>query len=180
MARVVGALVLGLIGAGIVHIAIVLTLPHIAERTAWSRLADRGPPNALIPLDELSPAEAVLASPDPDFMAAACRFDLAEGMVEVGSPVSVPFWSAAVYDRNGISIFSLNDRSTANRALDFVVLTPDQMIEARRDLPGELGQTVFTEVATREGIVLVRAFVPDPSWTETIADFFAQMRCVPR
>jgi uncharacterized membrane protein len=177
MARLLAALLVGLIGAGIVHIAVLLLLPHMAERNAWSRLSALAEVGDVVRVDHIRGDRPIIALPDPGFMAAACRFDLHDGLLQVDSPVAVPFWSASIYDRNGINIFSLNDRSTIDRALDFAVLTPDQAIEARRDFPELAGRSIFAEVEAREGIVLVRAFVPDPSWSEIVARFFAQMRC---
>lgn len=184
MARLFRAVLIGLIGAGIVHIAVLLLLPHMTGRGAWSRLAGISGLNEVIRVDARAGEQPlldqpILASPDPGFMAAACRFDLRNGPLQVDSSVSVPFWSASVYDRNGINIFSLNDRSTTAHGLDFVVLSTDQLIEARRDMPDLAGRSIFAEVAARDGIVLVRAFVPDPSWTDTVARFFSEMTCSP-
>ena len=50
-------------------------------------------------------------------------------------PARCPFWSVSVYDRSGQNIYSFNDRTPPDGNLDFVVLTPAQMIELRKDLP---------------------------------------------
>jgi len=39
VARLLYAVVLGLVGAAIVHIAVLFLLPRLSERDAWSRLA---------------------------------------------------------------------------------------------------------------------------------------------
>ena len=39
MRRLLHAILLGLLGAGIVHIVVLLLVPEFSERDAWSRLA---------------------------------------------------------------------------------------------------------------------------------------------
>ncbi|TGV75985.1 DUF1254 domain-containing protein, partial [Mesorhizobium sp. M00.F.Ca.ET.149.01.1.1] len=39
MRRLLHALILGLLGAGIVHIVVLFLVPEFSERDAWSRLA---------------------------------------------------------------------------------------------------------------------------------------------
>ena len=77
----------------------------------------------------------LVRSVDPLFSAIACRFDLDDGVVHVQAPGRVPFWSMSVYDRNGQNIFSFNDRTSADGRVNFVVLTPAQTIEVRKQLP---------------------------------------------
>ncbi|MDQ6436862.1 DUF1254 domain-containing protein [Mesorhizobium sp. LHD-90] len=172
------ALIIGLVGAGIVHIIVLLLVPEFADRNAWTRLAAIAPLNRTTPLE--GDALDLIASPDPAFQVAACRFDLASGTLHVAAAGKVPFWSASVYDRGGRALFSLNDRSGTGEALDFVVLTPEQMIGIRHDLPEEFAKSVFVEIPADEGMLLVRAFAPDASWKPLVSRFIAGMRCAPQ
>ncbi|TIT71650.1 MAG: DUF1254 domain-containing protein, partial [Mesorhizobium sp.] len=61
--------------------------------------------------------------------------------------------------------------------LDAVVLTPAQMIDVRRDLPEELQGAIFVEAPIEEGILVVRAFVPDDSWKPIVSRFLEQSAC---
>ena len=167
-----------LVGAGIVHIAVLFLLPQFSDRDAWSRLAmaadlyrrRRGStPTAGEP--------PVVKSIDPLFYAAACRFDLGEGIVHVRAPGKVPFWSVSVYDRGGQNIYSFNDRTAEGGVLDFVVLTPAQMIEVRKQLPEEFERSIFVETSVDEGIVVIRSFVPDQSWRQTVTSFLRDVSC---
>ena len=117
---------------------------------------------------------------DPLIRAVACRFDLLDGPVQVTAPGAVPFWSVSVYNRSGQNIYSFNDHAAQSGRLDVVVLTPEQMIDMRKELPPEFQQSVFVETPIGEGIVAVRAFRPDESWTKTIGDFLGGARCLPR
>ena len=172
------ALLLGLVGAGIVHIVVLLLVPEFAERNASARLAVVSGLNQVMRIDAASPL-SMLSGPDPAFQMAACRFDLSQGPVHVAASGKAPFWSASVYDRGGRNLYSLNDRSGAGEALDFVVLTPEQMIGVRQDLPEAFIQSVFVEVPAEDGILVVRAFAPDASWKPAVSEFFGRMACAP-
>ena len=177
MLRLLHAILLGLLGAGIVHIAVLLLVPEFSERDAWSRLATATDLYRMTRLDAVKGGAPVVKSVDPLFYAAACRFDLDDGMVEVEAPGRVPFWSVSVYDRNGHNIYSFNDRSATGGQLDAVILTPAQMIEIRKGLPEELDGAVFVEVPVEEGIVVIRGFVPDDSWKPAVSRFLDDSSC---
>ena len=51
------------------------------------------------------------------------------------------------------------------------------MIEVRKELPETLVSSIFVEADVDEGIVLVRAFVPDDSWAPRVAGYMNAMIC---
>ncbi len=177
MIRLVHAVLLGLLGAGIVHIAVLLLVPQMSERDAWSRLAMASNLYRMTLIEPEAGGPAAVASVDPLFRAAACRFDLSDGVVRINAPGNVPFWSVSVYNRGGQNIYSFNDRASATGLLDFTVLTPAQMIELRKDLPEELQQAIFVEAPLDEGIVVIRIFLPDQSWEEVVSRYLAGIAC---
>jgi uncharacterized membrane protein len=177
MLRLFYVLLISLIGAGIVHIAVLLLLPQFSERDAWSSLAEAADYYKAVRIDTGDGNPPVVKAVDPLFHAVACRFDLGEGPVHIRAPGTVPFWSVSIYNRAGQNVYSFNDRATENGALDFVVLTGDQMIELRKQIPEDLQRAIFVEAAIGEGIVLVRTFVPDATWEETTLEFLAKVAC---
>ncbi|WP_309084095.1 DUF1254 domain-containing protein [Chelativorans sp.] len=180
MLRLLYALLLGLLGAGIVHIAILFMLPAHSERDIWSRLSAAAPPYAMVRLGPNRLGGEIPAPVNPFLTAAACRFDLADGPVHVEAEGAVPFWSMSIYDSNGLNVFSISDRTAADGALDVVALDPGQMQRIRGELPAEFAQSVFIETGVEEGIVLVRAFVPDETWQGVVGRFFSGLSCTPR
>lgn len=177
--RLAYAVLVGLVGAGLVHIAILLLLPDFSQRDAWSRLAMVSDVYRFVDLDRLGGSEPVVRADDPLFRAAACRFDLADGLVQISTPGNVPYWSVSIYDRSGQNVYSFNDRIAEGRVLDFVVLTPAQMLEVRKEFPEEVGNSIFVEIPIGEGILVVRGFVPDSSWDPAMSSFLGEMSCVP-
>jgi uncharacterized membrane protein len=180
MRRLIYAALVGLVGAGIVHIIVLLMVPDFSERDAWSRLAQASDLYNMTRLDAEAGGPPVVKSVDPMFYAAACRFDLTDGMVQIKSPDTVPFWSVSIYDRNGHNIYSFNDHSATNGFLDAVALTPAQMLEVRKQLPEDMESSIFVETPIDEGIIVVRSFVPDQSWRSAVARFLERSSCTLR
>jgi uncharacterized membrane protein len=180
VARLLYAILLGIVGAGIVHISVLFLLPRLSERDAWSRLADAADLYVMVPADGSDGSQPVVEAPDPEFRAFACRFDLEDGPMRVKGAGTVPFWSASIYDRSGQNVYNFNDHSAEGGKLDFVVVTPAQMIDMRKDLPAELASSIFVEADIGEGMVVVRSFVPDDSWAKTIASYLGAVNCTPQ
>lgn len=177
MARLIYALILGVVGAGIVHISILLLIPYYSERDAWALVSEAGPPYAIHRLRRDGPAARALANADPMFEIAACRFDLSDGSVHIFSPGHVPFWSLSVFDRRGQNMFSLNDRTATGNVLDVVVATPVQLIELRKAMPPNYENAVFVEADIAEGVIVLRSFVPDTSWLRLVGRHLDGARC---
>ena len=177
MTRLLHALALGALGAGIVHIIVLLMVPAYSERDAWSVLSQQANFYRSVRLDPAG-KPPLIGSLDPLVDAVACRFDLSEGVVQVRSEGVVPFWSISVHERTGLNIYSLNDSSSPGGRFDFVVATPVQMIALRNAMPPELEDSIFIEADTGEGIVVVRTFTPDDTWEPSLSAWLSRVECL--
>lgn len=177
MLRLLHALVLGLVGAGMVHIAVLLLLPSFSGDNVWSRITAATDPYEPVRLDRPGVAGLSVSNPDPLFRIVGCRFDLADGIARIRANGKVPYWSVSIYDRTGANVYSFNDRSSATGTLDFVVLTPAQTGEIRKEVPDELEDSNFIETDIAEGIAVIRAFAPDQTWTPAVGAFVDTMTC---
>jgi uncharacterized membrane protein len=175
MGRLAYALLVGIIGAGIVHIAVLLLIPHYAERTVWAQIGAEGTPYRIHVLDPAKDGRGGFR--DPLFQEAACRFDLADGPVHVTATGNVPFWSVSVHGRNGETLYSVNDRASTDGKLDLVVANAVQMVNLKKDLPEEAAQSILAEEDMGEGFVVIRAFAPDPSWGPSVRRFLSEAGC---
>ena len=179
MGRFLLAILTGIVGAGVVHIAVLMMVPSYSQRDAWSVLSERSNYYTLTRLDPAG-QPPLIRTIDPLFNASACRFDLDEGVLHLQGEGDVPYWSVSVYDRTGQNIFSVNDNSNPTEGLDFVIATPRQMVELRNGLPPEFDGSVFIEADIGEGIVVLRAFTPDDSWENLVSSFLQGVSCTLR
>ena len=67
MLRLLYALLVGIVGAGIVHIVVLLLVPSYSERDAWSRLSEMADLYGIAPLD----AAACVPAPARAYRAAS-------------------------------------------------------------------------------------------------------------
>jgi uncharacterized membrane protein len=177
MSKAFYAILLGLVGAGIVHIVILLMIPAFSERDAWSRLAENGEPYSFVQTVRDDDTVLTIKSNDPLFESAACRFDLTNGPVRILGTGTVPFWSVSVYDRRGQNLYSFNDRIASGGVLDLLIVNPAQILELRKDPPPEIVTAVIAETEITEGVVVLRSFVPDNSWGRRVRDYMNRAKC---
>lgn len=177
MARLFGVIVLGLIGACIIHILIVLLVPVYSDRNAWFRITELGESYRFHPLISGISGAKRLAEADPLFMESACWFDLDEGPVHFTAMGTAPYWSISVYNRSGDNLYSFNDSISSERTLDLILADAASMARLKPRLPDDFPHSVPIEQDIDEGIVVLRVFVPDLSWKEQATDFLANARC---
>lgn len=176
MGRWLLAILIGLVGAGIVHILVLFLVPEVSDHGPWEELAASAPLQVFARVDE----DRVAVGGAPFFHAAACRFDLGAGPVRVRAEGRVPFWSMAVFDRFGQNVFGVNDRTAeGGGGVDLLLLTPTQMVELQKAVPEGLERTVYVESAPELGIVVLRAFMPDDTWKGLVDRFLGSASCRP-
>ena len=169
---------IGLVLAGIVHIAIILLIPSLATQDAWSKLVANGPQWKFTRLNKTGEEKSnLLSSTDTLFQLASCRFSLSEGPVLIKSLGRLPFWSVAVFDRYGKNVYSFNDRTTIDNQLNLLILNPVQMSILREDPPASVDQAIVVEAPIDEGFALVRVLQSDDSWAPEVDDFLNKARC---
>lgn len=179
MHRLLYAIVSGLVGAGIVHIAILFLLPGYSVRDVWSQVSAVAAPFETVQLGRNASARDLPKPLNPFIQAAACRFDLSSDGARVSADGPVPFWSMSLYDSNGYNNFSISDGAANRQALDFLLLTPSGMQRVREQAPAGLEEAITIETELEEGVVLVRVFVPDETWDGLARAFLRSLRCEP-
>ncbi|MCX5479197.1 DUF1254 domain-containing protein [Kaistia geumhonensis] len=176
MKRLALYLIGGLLLGGIIHIAVVLLVPHFATRDAYGALARLGPDDVF----HAVPAEGgdtPIAGLDPRMAYVACRFSLADRPLHIFAPMTEDFWSAAVFDDRGNNLYSLNDRTAGRRDLDLVVATPLQVLRLRENPQPALDNAIVVELPMTAGFVMLRAFVGDPTLEPPVSKALAEADC---
>ena len=163
MSRVLRIGLAGLLGAVIVHLVVILLFPAIGSNDVWSAMDGYGADGQFAVLPQPEAATTDRAYLDPMMVHAVCRFDdLGAAPVRVVAALDDVFWSAAVFDRRGRNLFSVNDRSAAS-PLDLLLVGPADLTALQRDAAAVLEQSVVVDLAIDSGLVVLRAFARDPT-----------------
>ncbi len=171
------AIVTGLVGAALLHVIIILTMPNFTGRDGYTRVANEGESNVFTKLSG-KPDEAGLANGDPFLRLAVCSFSTAQKPVRFQAEGDVPFWSLAIYDSDNNEVFSMTDRTAiAAGVLDVIVANAAQLNVIRKTTPEIVSQSILVDMQARDGYAVLRALVPLPSMEETASDFLDSADC---
>ncbi|MCY0146319.1 DUF1254 domain-containing protein [Hoeflea sp. G2-23] len=170
------AIAIGLVGAALIHIIIILAMPKWTGTDTWTRVVALGDENRFFTLAN-EPNTSGLYNDDPYIRTAVCRFDIDNGPVRVMASGDVPLWTVSVYDSASNETYSMNDRSSIGESVDIAFVTPTQMLQLRRAMPRALERAVLVELPATQGYVALRAIAPAPSQEPAARAFLADAIC---
>ncbi|MCQ2004906.1 DUF1254 domain-containing protein [Rhizobium sp. NRK18] len=170
------AVIIGLVGAAILHLITILWLPEFTGRDAFTRVIAEGDFYQFHPLSD-QPDAAGLANGDPFLSEAVCGFDAADGPVRLQAVGDLPFWSLAVYDSDSNEVFSINDRTSSGGVMDVVLATPVDLASIRKELPEDFAKSILVEMPVSDGYAVLRAMAPMPSYGPLVRAFLQEARC---
>jgi uncharacterized membrane protein len=169
----------GLVMGGIVHLAAIMVLPRTATKDAYARLAALGPVNGFAVLPAPTPQASSVPFMDPAFATAVCRYDLGKGPVKLTVPVSQAYTSVTFYTRYDVAYYAINDRAAGRRQIELDLMTTKQ----RQDLPEDeeitAADRLIVESPGTTGLIVARAFSPEPSQLPAATATLAAAQCRP-
>jgi uncharacterized membrane protein len=165
----------GLLLAGIIHIVVILLIPHFGSRDAARKIMNSG---TNLQFDTLNAASGITISDhDPFFRKAVCRYDLSEAGVRISGNTTPGFWSASVFDAQGRVVYSLNDRTAIKQKLELIIVNPVQMADIRQIQPEEVETSILVETTNSRGYIVLRALVRDESLENQAKEFLDSASC---
>lgn len=170
-------LIMGLVGAVIVHLTIIFLLPNLSANNTWGLIVENTDVGIPKQIDASIADNNQNLFLDPMFEVAACRFDLSEGVMRLTATGEAPLWTVAVFNKSGTVIFSANDRIANSADVDLAIVNRSQLRFARQNTPDELAQSIIASTEQNEGFALLRVYAPDPSWKSSAKAFLSTMRC---
>ncbi len=170
------AIAIGLVGAAIIHIVIILALPMWTGKDAWTRVQALGEMDRFYSLAN-EPNATGLYNDDPYVRSAVCRFDITDGPVRIIASGDVPIWSVSAYGVSSNETYSMNDRSAIGTGVNITFVTPTQMLQLRRVMPTALERAVLVELSEPQGYVALRAVAPTPSQQPAVRAFLSNALC---
>jgi uncharacterized membrane protein len=180
MIRWVLWIVSGLLLGGLVHLVTILALPRAASRDAYSRLESIVPVNGFALLPAPTPEASILPFMDPAFAVAACRYDLAKGPVKLTVPVDQSYTSVTFYTRHDVAYYAINDRAAGRRSIELDLMTPKQREALPDDEDVTSADRLIVESPSPTGLIVARAFSPEPSLMPAAATALQAAQCKPQ
>lgn len=165
--------------ASIIHVAIVLMVPRYVEADGYARVLARSAPEGfrLLPASEAS--DAALPGLDPLFAHAVCRIDLSRSPAGVSFDAPKRLWTLALYDRTRTVVFSLNDRTSLDGAMDMLVVSPVQAAQLRETPPADIDETIVVESEVPNLVAIARLYAPDARSRQEAETVFTRAECAP-
>jgi uncharacterized membrane protein len=155
-------------------------LPRTATQDAYARLTPVAPVNGFKLLPAPTPADSTMPFMDPAFATAVCRYDLTKGPVKLSVPVSQAYTSVTFYTRYDVAYYAVNDRSASRRAIELDLMTTKQHDDLPEDEDVTAADRLIVESPTMTGLIVARAFSPEPSLLPTAAAALTGAQCRPQ
>lgn len=116
----------GVVLGGVIHLAVILSLPSLATNAAWARVESLDSLNKAVVLPAAVAGESNPLHLDPELAYAACRLDLRKGPGIVRGVLPLAYWSLAVYGRTGTILYSTTNRDGIGRNLELGIFNQVQ------------------------------------------------------
>jgi len=177
MTRVVLWSISGLVLGLIIHLTLILALPHFQQNAVWAKISQLGEPGELLTLNQsLTDTENVLGL-DPEMAYAVCRFDLSIGPGVLSGPLPDDFWSIGIFDSDGLAVYSTTNRSGVGKSLELGIFnTLQTRLLAEQQIALQEGLLII-ESPQNEIFAVVRLAPPHPAMRDRYKDLLKQLRC---
>lgn len=180
MTRTLLWLIGGLLLGGIIHLAAILTLPLLAEETAWTRIAALDARNRLVILPPIEPGAPNPLRLDPELSYGICQIDLSEGPAFLSGVLPDAFWSVAIFNQAGIVTYSTTNRDGIGQTVELGIFNAAQTrLLAQQQIDIAEGLLVV-EATTNNLFVLVRLSAPHRAMRSRFEAELSEISCGPR
>lgn len=176
MLKFLYAILVGVVGAALLHLIIILSIPHYSNRDAYSLALTMNAANRF-QLVSSTLRLADMTNDDPFMRHAICTYDVTERPIRLTGFGVVPFWSVAVFDDASNEVFSMNERTSVRGQLDVVVANAAQLAVIRKAQPSELAGSINVEAPRAQGYVVLRSLMPQPSFEMEAERFLRAANC---
>ncbi len=165
--------------AGIVHIVTILLVPHYSGADGWSRAAAAAVNDGWTALASPASAQDSIPGLDPLFVHGLCKVAINEAPAILSLEAANRFWSLALHDRSGTVLFSLNDRTAVDGALEMLVVNSLDAERLKESPQADFEGMIIVESADTELIAVLRLYAPEPADRLVAKAQIAAAQCAP-
>jgi uncharacterized membrane protein len=170
----------GVILGGIIHIVTILTLPMLAEETAWTRIAALDAQNKVVVLPRPAPGEPNPLHLDPELVYGVCQIDLSAGPTFLNGTLPDAFWSVSVFNDDGVVTYSTTNRDGIGQTLEMGIFNAAQTRLLAQQQIDIVDGLLVVEAATDQLFVVIRLAPPHEVMRDRFAQRLASLRCLTR
>jgi uncharacterized membrane protein len=166
--------------SALVHFVVVLAIPLVATRDAYTSLSELAAPGQTVVLPRASSGVRRFPYLDPAVATAFCRFDLRGGPVRVRAPLgSADLTSISLHSARGAVFYALTDRAATHGAIEAVIVTAAQLRTlVAADDEDNPSQDLRIVSPTLDGYAFRRVFSELPSLYAAAEDEAKTLSCV--
>ncbi len=167
--------------AGIVHICATFAMPALTGSRTLRQFLATLPENRLDVLAPMSPANQPLRFMSPEARYAVCRYDTSAGPVAVTVSLPDTGWVLALYSPEGDNIYHVTGTNARRLTLSLLLVPPsEQAIGSPAEASAATPAAGPVTVATRRGLLLVRAPERGIAYRHETEAELRKSRCAPR
>jgi uncharacterized membrane protein len=170
----------GVLLGGVIHIVVILTLPRLAENTSWTQISALDADHKMLVLPAITAGGNNPLQLDPELVYGVCKIDLNAAPAFVKGTLPDAFWSVAVYNSDGIVIYSTTNRDGIGQTIEVGLFNATQtqlLAQQQIEISPEL---LVVEVGHNELAVVVRAAPPHDVMRPRFEEALASVSCGPR
>lgn len=150
--------------AGIAHLGTILLIPRYAALDSASVFVTSGAEGRSDLISGATGQDVPIIDTDPLTAVGICGFDLADGPLRISARSGQTPLSISIHVRGGGVFYAVTDKAAQRGVIEFVVLNQAQLEERlARDDDGESQRELRVVAPARQGIVVARALVRQPS-----------------
>ena len=165
--------------AGVVHIVTILLVPRYSGDDGWSRAAVAAGNEGWTTLVSRTSSKTVLPGLDPLFVHGLCKIAIDEAPAILALETANRFWSLALYNRTGTVVFSLNDRTAVDGALEMLVVNAFDAERLKESPQADLEGMIIVKSANAELIAVLRLYAPEPADRLEAEALLVAAQCLP-
>ena len=163
--------------AVIIHIGAVLAIPTLASDTAWQKLYARLEPGKAEILPPVKPGQQVLDQMDPSMIVAVCRYDLAEGPLQLTLPKVAGYWSLSFVTPDKTTIYSVNDRTAGQPEAGIYAVSAQEAKRFYAELPDGEALPLVVEASADQGVAVYRLLADTASLASVYRGLASEFAC---
>jgi uncharacterized membrane protein len=134
--------------------------------------------NEMLVLPAAAPEHQGMPMMAPDVRYAVCRYDISAGPVRLSTQILDAYWIIAFYTTDGKNFYTISGGELKRDKIEFVISTQSEAIfEVGASILDDIDDLVVVAAPAHEGIVVIRAPLPGPSYAARTDNALKRSTC---